>query len=226
MEQKKPIRMIDGFSESLWTSLAVKSLRIGWLPGLRECEKRLSDDRMTSTMICGMFEDIFPPISQWEDTYREIREHRYEELCLRNTHHGRGLTPAFFNLKDEAVRVAREQQGEVYHLIKTYPGLWAPPRSLNCFYTWHKLQPKAEGELLRSVDQEPFTGIPEWAADMHTIEGKRDGRRVTILSGTYEQHLEIGKMVMEIGWDEFRKRCHAYPVYKPEVQRPKLSAFF
>ena len=58
--QPQDVVFVDGFSESLWVSLAVKAVRIGWPAGLVEAQKRLGKTRVKDVLVTQVFEDIYP----------------------------------------------------------------------------------------------------------------------------------------------------------------------
>jgi hypothetical protein len=87
----RPIKFVDGFSESLWKSLVVKALRIGWVAGIEAAAQRLAPSTIQATLLCGIFEDVFPAVSELTDALAEVRRKAFEALCQRETHHGRGL---------------------------------------------------------------------------------------------------------------------------------------
>src|SRR5215469_3835097 len=60
----KPVKFLDGWSESLWVSLAVKAVRIGWPAGLEAAAARLSKSKMKEVLTVQVFEDIFPAVSE------------------------------------------------------------------------------------------------------------------------------------------------------------------
>jgi hypothetical protein len=101
---KRPLTFVAGYSESLWKSLVVKSLRIGWPIGLEEAANHLPESSMEALLICGLFEDVFPPQSELADCLAEIKVRNYFALCSRETHHGRGLTEAFCSLKKKRLQ--------------------------------------------------------------------------------------------------------------------------
>ena len=51
---QKPIKMVDGFTESAWKSLAVKAIRLGWPEGLRQAAYRLSPATMRALLYVGL----------------------------------------------------------------------------------------------------------------------------------------------------------------------------
>jgi hypothetical protein len=73
--------------------------------------------------------------------------------------------------------------------------LYLPDRAWNVFYTWLKIAP-ADAGVKRPIDESPWRGMPSAMLDNHTSEGwKRFNGHETILSGTYERHRELGRMV-------------------------------
>lgn len=216
-KKKSEIKYVDGVSESLWKSVVVKSLRMGWPAGLYEAAKRLNKSTMKSLLLCGVFEDIFPAPLELFQCKREIDRLDFEALCRRETHHGKGLSDAFCDFEDEAVYEARTNADSLSAEARAW-GLWLPPRALNCFYTWLKLRDEVPRDVTRPIDETPWTGIPEAMADSHTVEGRIARRRVTILSGHYSQHRELGRIVMEQGWRAVRAEVHSGAVIQPRVK--------
>lgn len=212
---------IAGWSKSLWKSLAVKSLRMGWPAGLREALRRLNRSTMKSLLTCGVYEDVFPARSQIEAVLDAVDGHDYESLSRWETHHGRGYSEAFCDLEEQAVAAAREKGGEIFpHARKL--GIWIPPRALNCFWTWLELEPEREGT--RDIDPRPFDGIPRAMADGHTYEGKHLGVDVTVLSGHYRQHRRLGRRVREDGgWESVREEVHADLLPPPPAGQQELA---
>ena len=185
----------------------VKSLRIGWPLGLEEAANHLPKSSMEALLICGLFEDVFPPQSELADCMAEVKVRNYFALCSRETHHGRGLTEAFCSLEKEAVAAAGERRAEISAQGKNW-NVWLPPRSLNCFYTWLNLAPD-DVNVRRGLDDTPWTGVPRVIADGHTYEGNRLGTRVTLLSGHYHNHAALAERVMKEGWNLIRGEVHA-----------------
>ncbi len=215
MPTKAP-RIIDGFTENAWVSLAVKSLRMGWPTGLEEARKRVCKSKIASTLLCGTFEDIFPAKEEMTTVVREIRMEDFTSLCARETHHGRLLTNRFCQLESRAVAASkdeRQRQSMAKVALRDY-GIWLPPRSYNCFWTWMEMDPHDFG-ITRQIDLSPWAGMPEAMLDVHTPEGRERKRFTTILSGTYQQHHTIGQNVAENGWSVIREKVHSgrhYPV--------------
>lgn len=204
---KRPLTFVAGYSESLWKSLVVKSLRIGWPIGLEEAAKHLPEFSMEALLVCGLFEDVFPPQSELADCIDEVNVRNYFALSSRETHHGRRLTEAFCSLEKEAVAAASQKREEISAQGKNW-NVWLPPRSLNCFYTWLKLAPD-DANVRRGPDDTPWIGMPRAMADGHTYEGSRLGTPVTLLSGHYRNHAALAERVMNGGWDLVRKEVHA-----------------
>jgi len=210
----RQVKMIEGYSESLWKSVVVKSLRIGWPAGLEEASHRLSKSTMKSLLICGLFEDVFPPEEELQEAMGEVYRFDFEALCARETHHGQGLADRFCDLEDEAVYAARNRKQEIWDVAKKY-GIWLPPRALNVFYTWHWLRNEIRGGR-REIDRTPWTGIPKVMADSHTYEGRKMRQGITLLSGHYSQHRKIGQLVQEKGWGWIREQVHNSGVFEVE----------
>lgn len=196
----------DGFSESAWKSLAVKSLRIGWPEGIKQAAARLSASTVKALLRCGVFEDTFPALTEVAATNAEASRLDLAALCARETHHGRGYTDAFCNLEHEAMEASRTKREALYGDAQKL-GLRLPPRALNCFYTWMKLHPTDTGTR-RQIDDATWRGMPNLMLDGHTLEGRRLGNRLTLLSGHYDQHRVIGQRVMREGWGLIRAEVH------------------
>lgn len=197
---------MDGYSASAWKSLAVKSLRMGWPTGLIEAQKRLGKSYMKAAMVCAAFEDIFPAVSELEAVRSEIAALDYRALCLRQTHHARGHTKRFCELENETCGLAKNRPDAIMQRGRSY-GLALSPRACNVFWTWHLMQPADEG-IRRTLDETPWTGMPEAMLDSHTPEGRVAKRRMTILSGHYSQHAQLAQIVSEKGWEHVRRIVH------------------
>lgn len=214
-------RRIDGWSESLWKSLAVKSLRMGWPAGLEAAERALNPSTLRTLLTCGVFEDTFPATGEIEEVLEAVAENDYERLCRWETHHGRDYTERFCDLEDKAVRAAREEGGEIFPKAREL-GIWVPPRSLNCFWTWLELEPSRGGT--REIDPRPFEAIPRAMADGHTYEGKYLDQKLTILSGHYHNHRVLGERVaMAKGWSGIREEVHADLLPAPPAGQEELA---
>ena len=218
-----PVKMIDGYSESLWKSVVVKSLRIGWPAGLEEAARRLNKSTMKSLLMCGLFEDVFPPEEELQEAIGEVYRFDFEALCSRETHHGQGLADRFCDLEDDAVYAARNHKEEIWAAARKY-GIWLPPRALNVFYTWNRLSNEIRGEK-REIDRTPWTGIPKVMADSHTYEGKKIGQGITLLSGHYSQHRRIGILVQEKGWQWIREQVHGSGLLEVQGGNAQMSIF-
>lgn len=218
---KKAPRYIEGFSESLWKSLVVKSLRIGWVNGLIEASKMLNKSTMKALLVCGIFEDIFPKEDELHTVINEVNEFNFEALCSRETHHGQGLSHQFCDLEKEAVRTAEEDPKLIEKIVYRQYDLWIPPRAYNCFYTWFILKDEIKGGK-RDIDSTPWEGMPKVMADSHTIEGKELNQWITLLSGHYSQHRKLGELVQREGWGSVREKVHHSPFMVPIVDSGKL----
>ncbi len=218
MRKSRQTVFYDGLSESLWKSLAVKSLRLGWPAGLEAAASKLSKSTMQAMLVCGVFEDVFPPMEELRTVMGEIKRGDYHALCARETHHGQGLTAEFCDYEQQAVYAATYHKPDIWQIAnENFQGLWLPPRSLNCFWTWWQMSGKIKGGT-REVDTTLFVGIPQAMADGHTLEGKQSGTTITVLSGHYAQHRLLGQMVAERGWAEVRRLVHEQAVIKADRQ--------
>lgn len=204
---RKSLTLIDGYSESIWKSLVVKSLRIGWPTGIDEAAKRLTPATVDALLVCGVFEDIFPPQTELRDCLSEIHSRNYLALCARETHHGRGFTEAFCRLEKEACAAAIAERESLLRQSHEL-GVQVPLRALNCFYTWLKLAAQ-DVNLRRPLDDASWIGVPKAIADGHTYEGKRIGTLQTLLSGTYGNHAVLGQRVLSESWAIVRAEFHA-----------------
>jgi hypothetical protein len=199
---RRPAPLKDGFSVSAWKSLMIKSVRIGWAEGCAQAEARIGKSQTDYVMTVSLFEDVFMPIEEFDDTRRDVRERDWFSLCSRDTHHGRGLSDPFCDLADESCS-AKPLTGRSKEL-----GIWIPPRGSNVFYTWVKLDPHDVGAR-RDVDETSWSGMPVWVLDSHTTEGRRRKAGYTPASGDYDTHRALGRRVMQEGWDPFRREFHA-----------------
>lgn len=213
------------FSRSVWKSLAVKSLRLGWPAGLERAQAELSLSEMQSLLTVGVFEDVFPAVSELHQVMHEVRRLDYFALCRRDTHHGRGITPTFCKLAPEAVRAAEFQRDYLWSQAHDL-GVLLPPRGLNVFWTWQALAPSDAG-ITREVDGAPYRGLPVAVLDAHTLEGKRRGVEVTILSGHYSQHARIAELVASAGWKALRDQVHKgrHHADRPSPRQGELDLF-
>lgn len=193
-------------SKSLWKSVVVKSLRMGWPAGLDAALVALSPSVVKGLLWSGVFEDVFPLPSELEDVAREIVALDFEALCSRETHHGQGLSSQFCDLKDEATNLGADDYSRLHAIAKGY-GVKVPWGGANCFWTWVRLSEDIVGGK-REVDTTPFRGIPLSMADGHTKEGCELGQRCTVLSGFYHQHRRLGEVVQEGGWEAVRSEVH------------------
>lgn len=202
---KKEVKLIEGFTLSAWKSLAIKSVRLGWVDGLQKCSSVLSKTDMTALMVGSLFEDTFPiRYKDLDDAYTEIKNQDWVTLCSRNTLHGRGYGQQFFDMADEACSSPKEYNEGIVRAIRNQTSLtWINPRVYNCLYTWYKINPNGEN-YHRTPFHSKWKGMPKNILDAHTYEGKMMKQNITLLSGHYENHLEIANRVMKEGWDNLR----------------------
>ncbi len=211
------MRERDGFTTGLWTSCAVKSLRIGWPAGLQEAQTHLAPSSFKGTLVCGVFEDVFPAVGELEQVVAEVNALDLAALCSRDTHHGRGLTDRFCELEDEAKHEAAVDAEDIRRRARERGVPWfLTPRALNVAWTWMEIEPQEGGT--RTPDETPWSRMPAAMADMHTPEGRERGAFVTLLSGTYRQHARLAGLVAAEGWEGVRQRVHDGVVLTPRGQ--------
>lgn len=224
---KKPPTFIDGYSESLWKSLAVKSLRMGWPAGLQAAAIRLPKSVIAAQLWVGLFEDVFPAVDEIAAAGKEIKGQQWDALCSRQTHHGRpGVTAAWGepNMRARAFAAIETLEGKqsLWGEAKKL-GIWLPRRSLLNFYKWVDVQPKDSGAR-RPLCQSLFAGMPACMADAHTFEGKARQTEVTLLSGHFENHLALAERVArDGGWELIRQEALATML--PAKENPQRQLF-
>jgi hypothetical protein len=204
MRSHRKTQYIDGISEGLWKSCAIKAIRVGWLPGVEAASKRLTQAVMRNVALVQLFEDTLPAVQDIEDCLKAIEARDWDKYLRFDTHHGRGYSDAFADLKDEANSIAKTAPSEpMVKARNIYPSLPdLPPRALNVSYVWATIQPRRGG--FRKLDMTRFRGIPESCCDSHTTEGYTKG--YTWLSGTWENHRALGRLVREKGWKYVQER--------------------
>jgi hypothetical protein len=209
----KPIRFIDGWSESAWKSLAVKALRIGWPEGILQARHRLNRSTIAATLTVGLFEDTFPSLASFPAALAELKAEDFAALCSRDTHHGiRALSDRFCDLEQEA-RAAKYAETEFLMAEAKRYGFWMTTRARNVFWTWLTMKPSTDA--FRAPCLMPWSGMPAFAIDDHTFEGRRDNRGPSMLSGHYDTHRALGIMVRSHGWDHARQLAFAPPPLSP-----------
>jgi hypothetical protein len=197
----------DGWSESAWKSVAVKSIRIGWPEGLLQAGRRLCPSAMKSILVVQLFEDVFPAVEEIDEVMAEVSELNYKALCRRETHHGRGHTKEFCRLEKEACAEAEKWGPRIDSQAKSLLHVWTPPRLRNVFWTWQKMNVHDAG-VKRTIDEAPWRGIPKSFIDVHCHEGRKRGIKDTIVSGHYHRHAGIAEIVDSQGWAGIRGIVH------------------
>jgi len=200
------VQLINGYTESVWKSLVVKSVRLGWLEGLEMAIKSIGANNVNTLLIAQLFEDIFPlGYKELDECAKMIYDGKYSDLLKIQTHHGKGYTQRFCDYEDEAVSYGRFHVEEALKEIRAKTRLYyIAPRVNNCIYTWHRIVVEGVSPK-RELWKQPFIGIPECCFDCHTYEGKSENNLVTTLSGQYYNHLKWSKIVQKEGWDGVRK---------------------
>lgn len=239
MKETKPVRLIEGYSEQLWTSVAVKALRIGWPEGLRQAQKRLGAAKLRSVLTVQIFEDIFPTAEELPAVIDEARRLDYDAICARQTHHGiPGLTDAENNVYDQLETDRRWKYTQQARLVAEARrlGFYLESRAYGDFHCWLELMAGDDAfdvpsdNRYRTVDGSAWQGIPTACMDKHTPEA-RDVE--TFLSGTAAGHRNLARWVQAAGWDDVRQHTHAsilpapeQPITTPIARKPKQRTLF
>jgi len=216
MSSHAKTQYIDGVSEGLWKSCAIKAIRVSWLPGVEAASKRLSQTVMRSVALVQLFEDTLPAVQDIEDCLKAIEAKDWDKYLRYDTHHGRGYSDRFADLKDEANNIAKTAPSEPLTKARNvYPPLPdLPPRAMNVLYVWATIRPDRGG--FRPVDTSPFRGIPVSSCDKHTTEGYTRG--YTWLSGSWENHRALGRLVQDKGWKYVQKRMADEQVIEVNIE--------
>lgn len=188
-------------SEGAWKSTVVKSLRMGWPEGLRVASQHLAPSTVKRLLVSGLFEDVFPPETEFDDCLGEIERRDYDALCSRETLHGRGYAERYCDISEWP------EPSTWLPAVGRTLGLYVPEYMAGNVWAWQALEPKDEG-VRRHVDPAVWTEMPAAMLDGHTREGHRRRTLRTILSGDVDSHRRLGRMVMAVGWDPVRQQAH------------------
>jgi len=224
MAKSNQIKYIDGFTESAWKSLVIKSLRIGWPKGIEEAETHLAPSKIRTLLLGSMFEDTWPyDLTDLEHCYQAILNRHYAWLCSRNTLHGRGYADKFCDMADEACSPRGTESAKVMARTITEKTsiTWINPRIYNCLYTWGSV-PHTDNFVFRPTIDTGWKGMPLNILDEHTLEGKFKKQKVTLTSGHYENHRAIGKRVMNEGWEPIQREFENDRIVSGWGQQSKL----
>jgi len=207
----------------LWKSMVVKAVRIGWPDGLEAAARFLSKSEMSRLILVQYFEDILPHPDELLELERATAEQDWEKLCSYETLHGKGLAPEWHQISQEKSIPLAEDYPETVQAAAKRHGWWISKRGYPVFWTWLVMKDRLPFGKRREPDRTPYEGVPSSIADLHCKEGRMLGNRETILSGTWEQHLRIGEIVMKHGWEEMRRRVHDEPIIWRDVLPPKQA---
>ena len=182
-------------------SLLVKSIRIGWVAGIEKAHQELSRSDFLSVCVAQIFEDLWPSsVDEVKELAKRFNDGNYAEVCSFGTHHGvKGLTAEIMDLAQK-IKVDNTRCFDFLakHELRT------SPRAFKCLSAWLVTEPV---EILRrEPDLTPWHDgfIPSTILDCHV--GKWRGGK--ILTGTFEGHVELAKMVNKKGWEYVRKKFH------------------
>jgi hypothetical protein len=193
---------------SMAASLLIKSVRIGWPNGVEAAARVLGISKTKSYLWAQVWEDIFPDAIELPAIAKEIAALDYEALCRRETHHGMpGVTQKWFDIWIETKK-AIYPYNELYRTIKRFePRAAVTPRTVIAAGIWVYMAGGIPG-LNRTLDEHLFIGVPVTVYDKHVKFREKRGEP-TILTGTFEQHLNIANMVQDCGWDFVREQAHS-----------------
>jgi hypothetical protein len=231
-------KALDGFTTGLWTSLAIKSVRMGWLPGLLEAEKRLNKSAIHMAVLVQVFEDLWPAYEEIPEVMAELKARNWPALLARDTHHGRGMSHLY--KEERCLRVYYSQEPRkprLYEMCKQYGVPFLGWRGTFEFAHYVEVQDEV-GDFApatkRTVDMTPWKGMPPAIADMHTDEGRKlaplglhilasggkwKGSYLTILCGHPEGHNWLCRVISEGGWEAARKLVHDEEPLEPTAPR-------
>lgn len=189
---------------SLAISMLIKSIRIGWPAGMDAALEILNDGLTKAICWAQVFEDIYPAADELKEVGDEIERLDFTALCARQSHHGqpKEVTKGWYANKDAAF-----PGDKVVQYVKSFDSrAKLSPRVMQCAYCWSTSGGGWPG-LKRPVDETPWKGCPSVMLDMHASWAGKRGR-FTILSGTWEQHVQISDWVHEKGWEFVRSKVH------------------
>jgi hypothetical protein len=207
----------DGWSQSVWVSLAVKSLRFGWVNGLHEAEKRLGRSGTRYQLLAGILEDVTPPPAEVSACLFEVEHRQYKELCSRATHHSRFMPTSGVPMTEywasmdgwrEATRTPELRAALERHAHQLGFTSFIPQRAYANLYCWVWLG-LDDVRQRRDPDLTRWRGMPACVVDRHTAEGRARGIGWTLASGDTETHRAISRRVHAEGWQPLREEFHS-----------------
>jgi len=229
-KKRKEIEYINGASKSLWISVLVKSIRLGWPEGCRQAAMRLGDKISQYTALVQIFEDIYPSQEEFWGVRQEAERMDWEALCRRETNAGKFLLTPIFEEWDAVWKDRWEKEkSEFLKMAARELNLpYISPRMAANLYEWWQFKDRIPSGVYRTVDNHPWKGIPAAMADMHTPEGCQAKTYTTILSGSRRGLLWLEREVKASGWEAVREKVHngavIYVRYH-HTQQTDLTAF-
>lgn len=214
-------------SDHLWRSVVVKAVRIGWPAALEAAARHLSKSEMKRVILIQYFEDIFPHPDEVHDLELAVAEQDYHKVCTYETHHGKRWTEKIHTFsKAESEPLSDRNPERIKKTAMREYGWWINARGYADFWSWHRLKEELPFGARREVDATPWEGVPSCMADMHCGEGRIVGNYETMLSGTWDIHRKLGRMVPEVGWEVVRNKVHAQRLIWRERLPPKQESLF
>jgi len=183
-------------------SLLVKSIRLGWVAGIEKARQELKRSDFESVCVAQIFEDLWPStVDEIKELVNSFKSGNYAEVCSFGTHHGvKGLTSEIMDLAQK-IKVDKDKCFDFLakHELRT------SPRAFKCLSAWLATEPVKVNR--REPDLTPWHDdlMPSMVLDCHV--GKWRGTK--ILTGTFEGHVELSKMVDKEGWEYVREKFHA-----------------
>ena len=192
------INKISWLKKSVWKSVLVKSIRIGWVAGCEKAAGELSRSDVVSIAHGQIFEDLFPLREDLVGLVEAVADADWLTICRYGTHHGQlGLTGIIM----DGVDIEKPDLPKCYKEAADM-GVRVSPRVVGCFWRWLN---ESAGRQPRAGDLTPWTGsIPAAMLDRHVGKWRGD----TILTGTTDGHRKLAKIVQREGWGYVRKKVH------------------
>jgi len=184
--------------KSLYKSMLVKSIRVGWVAGCEYASNQLTGAEVVSIGITQLFEDVFPLDVDLQKCVSEIKNRQWAELCHRGTHH------SVLDYTDKIMDFVDTQTIDESNLMLEAGklGLRISPRGLLCFGAWLEY---GGVKTSRSVDFSTCSDcLSIWFFDQHVYGYHSD----YVLTGTTGGHRNLSETIQREGWEYVRKRMH------------------
>ena len=196
------IRPRGSLEKSIWKSVLVKSIRLGWVAGCAKAAGELSRSDMVSIAHGQIFEDLFPLREDLAGLVEAVADVDWLTVCRYGTHHEQKGTTRIIM---DGIDVAKVDIAKCYKEAAAL-GVRVSPRAAGCFWQWLI---GIAGSCPRAADLTPWTGrIPAAMLDRHVGKWRGD----TILTGTTDGHRKLSQAVQKKGWEYVRKEVRSKTV--------------